>query len=688
MSMLTTALAYVNHGFFILAVGSNKAPIPGHGLKNATNDPNTVTTIWTKNPNAGIAIACEPSNLVVLDCDPRNGGIETLAKLRQADHDFDKVLESTVQVDTQGGGKHYYFSVEVGASYAGKLGEGLDIKHRGYVVAPPSKGQSGSYQWTLGKSLVDLEPVSAPRIMERTIELDKKKMDVFNDTDHPEEAAIKDLRYALQLISADDRDTWIKLGMALKTAGEVGRDLWFEWSKRSTKFIQRDASKTWDSFRPEGTHWKVIFKHANVVTDAFIERLHVRGEPLLASKINLNVFNKGHSSVLDHPIKPFTELEANVARLHPRMLVEDYLFADLRNLVAAGGVGKTTMLLHEAVYGALGRSIWNKIVATSFTTVIITKEDSREIIVARLNQIMIDMELSKSERETVFERVWAIDLVGEPFKLAEFSGQVLRPHFENLDKLINRCNELKPDRIIFDPLMSFSIGESHVNDAEQAIVEASRYIMRKIPNCAVDVVHHTGKGNARAGTTDQYSGRNGSALPDGARMVAVLNKMGTDSFYEATGIKLNLSKREAGLLLSLPKLSYCAPQSDIYIHRRGFLFEAVKPLDLEKREAIANENKAATKNATTEATRQSLLRALSELSLSDDPRDRYPSGSRLLDANGVTGKTTNRKQVLEDLLTCGAIVEHNFSEAQLAEFPSKSVLGGRKTYLALPDNEL
>jgi RecA-family ATPase len=218
-------------------------------------------------------------------------------------------------------------------------------------------------------------------------------------------------------------------------------------------------------------------------------------------------------------------------------------------------------------------------------------------------------------------------------------------------------------------------------------VEASRYIMRKIPNCAVDVVHHTGKGNARAGTTDQYSGRNGSALPDGARMVAVLNKMSTDSFYEATGIKLNFSKREAGLLLSLPKLSYCSPQSDIYIHRRDFLFEAVKPLDLEKREAIANENKVANKNSTTEATRQSLLRALSELSLSVDPRDRYPSSSRLLDANGVTGKTTNRKQVLEDLLTYGAIVELDFSEAQLAEFPSKSVLGGRKTYLALPDKE-
>mgnify|MGYP002134931340 CR=1 FL=1 len=686
--MHTAAKAYAEKGVFILAVGPNKAPLPGYGLNTATNDPNTVSAIWAKNPDAGIAIACEASKLVVLDCDPRNGGDETLAKLRQADHDFAEALDTTVQVETQGGGKHYYFAAEVGTSFAGKLGKGLDIKHHGYVVTPPSKGLTGSYGWVKGKSLFDLAPLQSPHLMMRTTRSETQKKGAAANIDAPDETSTKDLRYALQLIAADDRETWINLGMGLKTAGEAGRELWLEWSKRSSKFNQRDAIKTWDSFRPQGTHWKVVFKHANIVADAFIERLHIRGEPSLASKINLDVCNKGISSVLDQPIKPFTELEANLARLHPRMLVEDYLFADLRNLVAAGGIGKTTMLLHEAVYGALGRSIWNKIVASPFTTVIITKEDSREIIVARLNQIMINMELSPSERDIVFRRVWAIDLVGEPFKLAEFSRHVLRPHFENLDKLIIRCNELKPDRIIFDPLMSFSIGESHVNDAEQAIVEASRYIMRKIPNCAVDVVHHTGKGNARAGTTDQYSGRNGSALPDGARMVAVLNKMSTDSFYEATGIKLNFSKRESGLLLSLPKLSYCAPQSDIYIHRRDFLFEAVKPLDIEMREAIANENKAANKNATLETTRQSLLRALTELSSSDDPRDRYPSSSRLLDANGVTGKTSNRKQVLEDLLTLGAIVELNFSEAQLSEFPSKSVLGGRKTYLAIPDNEL
>jgi hypothetical protein len=340
MTMLTAAKAYAAQGIFILAVGPNKAPILGYGLKTVTNDAIRVEDIWTNHPNAGIAIACEHSNFVVLDCDPRNGGDKTLDTLRQADQEFSNALDTTVQVETQGGGKHFYFAAEVGASYASTLGKGIDIKHRGYVVAPPSKGLAGTYRWTEGKSLNELRPLNAPSLMLRTNQPETHKMETIAHIDLPNDAAITDLRFALQIISADDRDTWIKLGMALKTVGEVGRDLWFEWSKRSTKFNQRDASKTWDSFRPEGTHWKVVFKHANIVADAFIERLHIRGEPSLASKINLNVFNKGVSSVLDQPIKPFTELEANVARLHPRMLVEDYLFADLRNLVAAGRRGE------------------------------------------------------------------------------------------------------------------------------------------------------------------------------------------------------------------------------------------------------------------------------------------------------------------------------------------------------------
>lgn len=678
-------LAYAAKGWHVLPVGKNKAPIAGYGLKSSTADPETITTIWRKHPDAGVAISCEVSGLVVLDCDPRNDGDVTLKKLCADDPAFAQVLASTAQVDTQGRGKHFYFLAQVGMSYPGSLGQGLDIKHRGYAVAPPSEGQSGQYSWVPGKSPWEVPIAVVPPQISRPHKTAIDTQESASDFELPSTAQVEDLRAALQLIPSDDRDTWISVGMALKTAHAKGEKLWLEWSARSNKFEKRDAANTWESFRPTGTHWKAVFTQAQSAADAFVGRLHVHGKRIV-TQVSLSQQPQRAGSVLDAPIKPFTEAEANVAQLYPRMLVEDYLYADLRNLVAAGGVGKTTMLLHEAIQGALGRPIWKKKVVNPFTTVIITKEDSREILIARLKCMMDQMALTAAERETVFERVWAIDLVGETFKLAEFSDRILLPHFVNLDKLIVRCKPLKPDRIIFDPLMSFSVGEGFVNDAEQAVVEASRYLMRSLPGCAVDVVHHMGKGNARSATTDQYSGRNGSALPDGSRMVAVLVKMKPEAFYEATGVRLIL--KETGLVLSLHKLSYCAQQPDIYIHRRDYLFEAVDALDEALREALSNENKAASKNATLEATRQSLLQNLAALSCADDPRDRYPSSTRLLEAPGVMGKSTSRKQELEKLLANGAILECPLSDEQIAEFPSKSSLGGRMTYLALAPDDM
>jgi hypothetical protein len=46
---------------------------------------------------------------------------------------------------------------------------------------------------------------------------------------------IQHLRSALLSMRADDYDLWIKMGLALKPLGDVGRGLWLEWSLTSEK---------------------------------------------------------------------------------------------------------------------------------------------------------------------------------------------------------------------------------------------------------------------------------------------------------------------------------------------------------------------------------------------------------------------------------------------------------------------
>ena len=73
---------------------------------------------------------------------------------------------------------------------------------------------------------------------------------------------IADLRAALRTLSADSYADWFRYGLALKTLGTAGRDLWMEWSFKSAKFDEGEASAKWASFRPERTSHKVIFADA------------------------------------------------------------------------------------------------------------------------------------------------------------------------------------------------------------------------------------------------------------------------------------------------------------------------------------------------------------------------------------------------------------------------------------------
>lgn len=75
-------------------------------------------------------------------------------------------------------------------------------------------------------------------------------------------AKSKDLQDALTYISADDRDTWQRIGHALKTLGEAGRVIWLEWSSTSPKFDAIEAHRVWESFNPTRTDYRSVFAEA------------------------------------------------------------------------------------------------------------------------------------------------------------------------------------------------------------------------------------------------------------------------------------------------------------------------------------------------------------------------------------------------------------------------------------------
>lgn len=119
------------------------APLVPRGHLDATIDLDTIDRWWTQYPNANIAVACDRSALVVIDIDPRNDGHITWANITS-----EIAVPETMRAATGGGGYHHFFTAELNDEYRGKLGPGVEVKHKGYVLVAPSNHKSGeTYRW-------------------------------------------------------------------------------------------------------------------------------------------------------------------------------------------------------------------------------------------------------------------------------------------------------------------------------------------------------------------------------------------------------------------------------------------------------------------------------------------------------------------------------------------------------------
>lgn len=138
----------IARGWRVLPIApGTKRPAAGYGLRHLCATHEDVDA-WGQHPAAGVAIACRPSGLLVLDAD-RRAGADLAALERAAD------LPPTRRVRTPGGTHTYFlhpeFPVRGTIAHAGFVG--YDVKAEGYVLSPPSRHPSGARY-----VLVDDEP--------------------------------------------------------------------------------------------------------------------------------------------------------------------------------------------------------------------------------------------------------------------------------------------------------------------------------------------------------------------------------------------------------------------------------------------------------------------------------------------------------------------------------------------------
>ena len=265
------ALYYASLGWHVFPLKpGTKYPGCEHGSSEATIDTAQIERWWTASPNSGIGMRPAACGLYVLDMDPRNGGEASFAAL-QAEHGL--LISPVMAVSGRGTGFHMYFAAPVaGTRYKGQPGPGLDGKHNGFVVLPPSihPDTQQPYTWMTGTPGVGEDLPVAPAFLEKQI---IERPDRVPRAVDP--AELPSIKAALAFLDAEDNETWQNTMASMKHWGDHAEaeaealEAFCEWSATSGKpehsGNEHEIEKRWDSWSSDAPGARTI---ASVFHDA------------------------------------------------------------------------------------------------------------------------------------------------------------------------------------------------------------------------------------------------------------------------------------------------------------------------------------------------------------------------------------------------------------------------------------
>ena len=277
MNFLQAAEYYVARGFLVFPLKpGSKEPATKHGVHDATSNMYVLESHARKCPDANIAVGCGPDSgmtgLTVIDVDKHHGGVESFQSLLSKRG----ALPGCPMSRTPQGGYHLFFRYHPGIGNSqNTLGRGIDVKSKGgYVVLPPSywdgykKGEKvadgGVYKW-LRAPFGSYLPAMPEWIVARL--KSKPKLSLVPVPWNRGNVDLVKVSNALKFISNHDYETWVKIGMALKSQfGDEAFDLWDNWSCAGYPgHDSKECRRKWASFkRTTGVAVGSIFHEARM----------------------------------------------------------------------------------------------------------------------------------------------------------------------------------------------------------------------------------------------------------------------------------------------------------------------------------------------------------------------------------------------------------------------------------------
>lgn len=255
---------------------------------------------------------------------------------------------------------------------------------------------------------------------------------------------------------------------------------------------------------------------------------------------------------------PTPVAEFNAALLPRRRWVYDnvYIRQYLTVTASAGGIGKTSLALAEAIAIATGNPILDRPVREQTNTWIINLEDPRAEMTLRLASLMHHYGVSHDDlKGRLF--IDGEDDIEITLAAEGRDGVIINDAL--LELMTAKIRQHNIGCVIIDPFVSVHAVNENSNVQIQIVVAMLRKLARDT-DCAVHLIHHVRKGNGDDATVDSVRGAN--ALIGAARAARVINRVSQDDALKlgfdedkATGI-FRIDDAKANLAAPADKALY------------------------------------------------------------------------------------------------------------------------------------
>lgn len=230
-----------------------------------------------------------------------------------------------------------------------------------------------------------------------------------------------------------------------------------------------------------------------------------------------------------------------------------YLRGDLSAVVATTGVGKSLLLVAEALSLVSGKALLSpRVPARRHRVALINAEDKRDELELRIAAAMKRHRLTPDD---LGDRLFILT-PRAAFALTDRDTHGSVRETEHVAALIDFLKRNEIDALIVDPLASFNKSDE-TNEGMQAFVEALRRVADANQQVAIRIAHHTNKVGATDG--DVQAARGGTAFIAGVRQADRLAAMTVE---EARERGIPADQRRQYVKLSDGKSNFAAVDAD------------------------------------------------------------------------------------------------------------------------------